>query len=116
MENLVKIVTIGEAYEELEKAERTKAQKKAAKKYRLAKKTKRAIRPAKREEMATGDFLKPAQKKYPWKIGGKPSQKLLMAAYRRAITQREPAIAMKARRLLKRHFDKEVAIPEQAKK
>lgn len=103
---------------EVEKAEQTEAQEKAAKKYELSEETREKIGRAggkEREEMPADMFLKP-NRTYPWKLGGKPSKKLLVAAYRRAITQNEPTVAMKARRLLKEHFGVEFEKPEQAKK
>jgi len=104
------VYSIDEPFEELVKAERTKAQRAAAKKYKLSEKTKETIGTAgskEREDMPADMFLKPGERKYPWKLGGKPSQKLLVAAYRRAITQNDVATANKARRLLKEHFGKE---------
>jgi len=104
------VLSIDEAFEDLVKAEGTKAQRSAAKKYALSEKTKETIGTAgskAREDMPADMFLKPGERKYPWKLGGKPSQKLLVAAYRRAITQKDAAVANKARRLLKQHFDKE---------
>jgi hypothetical protein len=119
----IEVVSLDEAYrwkkegeESFEKAEydldalkkATEAQKKAAEKWRLSEKTKRTIRPSKREEMSPSDFLIPSQKKYPVKIGGKYSKKLLMAAFRRAISQNRRDIANKAARIMKREFGKEI--------
>ena len=58
----------------------------------------------KRDDMPESDFLEPKEKKYPWKLGGKPSRKMLLAAMRRATMQGDSAIASKAKSLLKKHF------------
>lgn len=58
----------------------------------------------KREGMAASEFLDEAEKKYPWKIGGKPSRKLLEAACKEAQMHGDSAILAKAKKLLKEHF------------
>ena len=63
----------------------------------------------KREAMPSSAFLLPGEHKYPWKVkkGGQwvPSRSGLMAAYSRARQQGASAVAAKAARLLKSHFN-----------
>lgn len=59
---------------------------------------------SKREGMAASEFLNEGEKKYPWKIGDKPSKKLLEAACREAQMHGDSAILSKAKKLLKEHF------------
>jgi hypothetical protein len=102
----VEVISLDEAFEKA-----TKSQKAASEKYRLSEKTRAHIgTPGSkaREEKPSSDFLIPGQKKYPVKIGGKYSQKLLMAAFRRAISQNRRDIANKAASIMKREFGKEI--------
>lgn len=57
-----------------------------------------------REKQPASNFLKPGERKYPYKRGGKPSREGLIAAYKRARQQGDTAVAAKAKRLLKQHF------------
>lgn len=57
-----------------------------------------------REKQPASNFLKPSERKYPYKRGGKPSREGLISAYRRARQQGDTAVAAKAARLLKQHF------------
>ena len=57
-----------------------------------------------REKQPASNFLKPSERKYPYKRGGKPSREGLIAAYKRARSQGDSAVAAKAARLLKKYF------------
>ena len=69
-----------------------------------------------REKQPAGNFLKPGERKYPYKRGGKPSREGLIAAYKRARQQGDNAVAAKAARLLKQHFGYEVGKGDKKKK
>lgn len=57
-----------------------------------------------REELAEGDFLEPASKKYPVKEGGKYSRKLLLAAAREARMHGHEDLARRADAIREREF------------
>ena len=60
----------------------------------------------KREKLPAKYFLLPGQRKYPYinPNTGKPSARLLTAAYRRARQYKNYKVAAKAARLLKKYF------------
>ncbi len=53
-----------------------------------------------REEAKRGDFLMPGERKFPYKVGGKPSRRLLGAAVRRAKQYGYESVAKKAEGML----------------
>ncbi len=53
-----------------------------------------------REEAKRGDFLMPGERKFPYKVGGKPNRRLLMAAVRRAKQYGYDSVAKKAEGML----------------
>lgn len=55
------------------------------------------------EDAKASDFLQPAERKYPYKINGKPSLKLLRAAMSRAKEFGHTEIYNKAKRLWEEH-------------
>jgi hypothetical protein len=59
--------------------------------------------PAKRRKDDSGDFLMPAERKYPYKIDGKISCKLLRAAMSRAGQQGATGVAKRAKSLYTEH-------------
>ena len=69
-----------------------------------------------REKQPAGNFLKPGERKYPVKRGGKYSREGLLAAYRRARQQGDSAVAAKAARLLKSQFGYTVGGGDKKKK
>jgi len=56
-----------------------------------------------RERAKASDFLLPKERKFPYKIGGKISCKLLLAAIRRGGQHGYPEVQAKARKLYSSH-------------
>ena len=61
-----------------------------------------------REKAKVSDFLLPKERKYPYKVNGKISCKLLRAAITRAGQYKETSVQKRAERLYYRHCSKKV--------
>lgn len=75
---------------------------------KLSQATRRAIRPSQREDMPSSAFLVPSEKKYPVKKKNPQTGKweydpnLILAAERRAASQKDESVKSRAKALLQR--------------